>query len=88
MQGGTPSQDASGLRVVATAKHLVAYDLERSTFAGQTFIRHNFTARISMQDFVHYYAAPFRVAVTEAAVHSIMCSYHLRVISIRTGILN
>ena len=50
MQGGpsVPSQNASGLQVVATAKHLVAYDLERSTFNGTTFTRHNFTAKVSM----------------------------------------
>ena len=77
LQGGaTASKNATGLQTVATAKHLVAYDMERSTFGGQTFTRHNFTARVSMRDLISYFAVPFKEAVENSFAHSIMCSYN------------
>ena len=69
------------VRMAASPKHFVAYDTEGmgpnmrqgSTFAGPTFDRHNFTARVTAQELVEYYALPFKMAVEDGGALGMMC---------------
>ena len=44
------------------------------TFSGPTFNRHNFTANISAQELVEYYALPFKHAVVDGGAMGLMCT--------------
>ncbi len=43
------------------------------TFSGPTFNRHNFTANITAQELVEYYALPFKHAVIDGGAMGLMC---------------
>lgn len=58
-------------RIVATCKHYAGNDLE--SWHGVT--RHDFDAKISMQDLAEYYLQPFQQCAREN-VGSFMCSYN------------
>ncbi|KAI8626685.1 beta-xylosidase [Xylariaceae sp. FL1651] len=59
-------------RIIATCKHYVGYDLE----AWGNVNRHNFDAKITMQDLAEYYMQPFQQCARDSKVGSIMCSYN------------
>lgn len=59
-------------RVVATCKHFAGNDFE--DWNGAT--RHNFNAKISMQDLAEYYMMPFQQCARDSRVGSIMCAYN------------
>ncbi|KAF1959787.1 glycoside hydrolase [Byssothecium circinans] len=59
-------------KVVATCKHYAAYDLE--DWNGVT--RYEFDAKVSLQELVEYYLAPFQQCARDSKVGSIMCSYN------------
>ena len=44
------------------------------TFSGPTFNRHNFTANISAQELVEYYALPFQHAIVDGGAMGLMCT--------------
>ncbi|KAK5657239.1 hypothetical protein OQA88_3298 [Cercophora sp. LCS_1] len=69
LEGPVPQQER---RVVATCKHYAANDFE--DWNGAT--RHNFDARVSMQDLAEYYMAPFQQCARDSKVGSIMCAYN------------
>lgn len=57
------------VKLVSTAKHYSAYDLENSTDAlGVYYIRQNFTAVVTQQDLAQYYWPPFLSAVQRGQV--------------------
>lgn len=64
------------LQAAACCKHFVANSMESSTVAGQTFTRHNFSARVDDVDLVDSYLPPFEACVEEAQVSGVMCSYN------------
>ncbi|KAJ5570036.1 uncharacterized protein N7459_009466 [Penicillium hispanicum] len=69
IQGGI---DPSPLKIIATAKHLVGYDIENwnnHSRLGNDMI-------ISQQDLSEYYSPSFKTAVMDARVHSVMSSYN------------
>ncbi|KAI5866490.1 glycoside hydrolase family 3 protein [Durotheca rogersii] len=68
LQGG---EDPDVLKVVATCKHFVAYDIE--DWHGNE--RYEFDARVTPQELAEYYMPPFE-ACARANVGSIMCSYN------------
>ena len=43
------------------------------TYSGPTFNRHNFTANITAQELVEYYALPFKHAVIDGGAMGLMC---------------
>jgi len=59
-------------RVVATCKHYAGNDFE--DWGGHT--RHDFNAKISMQDLAEYYMMPFQQCARDSKVGSIMCAYN------------
>jgi xylan 1,4-beta-xylosidase len=59
-------------RVVATCKHYAGNDFE--DWNGAT--RHNFNAKITMQDLAEYYLMPFQQCARDSKVGSIMCAYN------------
>ncbi|KAK3367580.1 glycoside hydrolase superfamily [Podospora didyma] len=59
-------------RVVATCKHYAANDFE--DWNGAT--RHNFNAKVSLQDLAEYYLMPFQQCARDSRVGSIMCAYN------------
>jgi xylan 1,4-beta-xylosidase len=59
-------------RVVATCKHFAGNDFE--DWNGAT--RHNFNAKITMQDLAEYYMMPFQQCARDSRVGSIMCAYN------------
>ncbi|KAK4193235.1 family 3 putative glycoside hydrolase [Podospora australis] len=59
-------------KVVATCKHLAAYDLER----WQGMVRYRFDAIVSSQDLSEYYLPPFQQCARDSKVGSFMCSYN------------
>ncbi|KAK2803353.1 hypothetical protein FQN50_007012 [Emmonsiellopsis sp. PD_5] len=59
-------------RVVATCKHYAGNDFEN--WGGST--RHDFNAKISLQDMAEYYLLPFQQCARDSKVGSIMCSYN------------
>lgn len=64
--------DQDTLKVVATCKHFVAYDMEN--WHGND--RYGFDAQVSMQDLSEYYMQPFQQCARDSKVSSIMCSYN------------
>ncbi|KAK4463728.1 glycoside hydrolase superfamily [Cladorrhinum samala] len=58
--------------VVATCKHYAANDFE--DWNGST--RHDFNAKISLQDLAEYYLMPFQQCARDSKVGSIMCAYN------------
>lgn len=69
LQGGI---DPQILKVVATCKHFVAYDLE----SWHGTLRYEFDARVSSQELSEYYMQPFKTCTRDAKVSSVMCSYN------------
>ncbi|KAL0471496.1 glycoside hydrolase superfamily [Neurospora intermedia] len=59
-------------RVVATCKHYAANDFE--DWNGST--RHDFDAKVTLQDLAEYYLSPFQQCARDSKVGSIMCSYN------------
>lgn len=59
-------------RIVATCKHYAGNDLEK----WQNVDRHNFDAKISLQDLAEYYMQPFQTCARDSKVGSFMCSYN------------
>ncbi|KAK4165921.1 glycoside hydrolase superfamily [Cladorrhinum sp. PSN259] len=58
--------------VVATCKHYAANDFE--DWNGST--RHDFDAKVSLQDLAEYYLMPFQQCARDSKVGSIMCAYN------------
>lgn len=69
LQGGV---DPDPLKVIATCKHYVGYDLE----LWRDISRLEFDAVISNQDLVEYYILPFQTCIRDAKAASAMCSYN------------
>lgn len=69
LQGG---KDPQVLKVAATCKHFVAYDLE----SWHGVLRYEFDAQVSTQDLSEYYMQPFQTCARDAKVASVMCSYN------------
>jgi len=69
LQGG---KDPDILKVAATCKHFVAYDLE----SWHGVLRYEFDAQVTTQDLSEYYMQPFQTCARDAGVASIMCSYN------------
>ncbi|KEZ41623.1 putative exo-1,4-beta-xylosidase xlnD [Scedosporium apiospermum] len=59
-------------RIVATCKHFAANDFEDWNGAN----RHNFNAKITLQDLAEYYMMPFQQCARDSKVGSIMCAYN------------
>ena len=84
LQGRDDPEGGGFLRMVASPKHFVGYDMEGmgpgqstgNTFAGPAFNRHNFSNKMSAQELVEYYARPFELAVKQGGALGIMCSYN------------
>ncbi|KAL2825846.1 Exo-1,4-beta-xylosidase bxlB [Aspergillus cavernicola] len=68
----SPGDDLENPKVLATCKHLSAYDLEE--WGGIS--RFEFDAHVSMQDLVEYYLPPFKTCAMDAHVGAFMCSYN------------
>ncbi|KAI2629528.1 glycoside hydrolase family 3 protein [Hypoxylon sp. NC1633] len=68
LQGG---EDPDVLKVIATCKHFVAYDIE--DWLGNE--RYEFDAQVTPQELAEYYMPPFE-ACARANVGSVMCSYN------------
>jgi xylan 1,4-beta-xylosidase len=64
--------DQETLKIVATCKHFVAYDIEN--WHGND--RYGYDAQVSMQDLSEYYMQPFQQCARDSNVSSIMCSYN------------
>ncbi|KAJ7624544.1 beta-xylosidase [Roridomyces roridus] len=69
LQGGI---DPPQLKIAATCKHLVGYDLENPPGTN----RFVFNAVISQQDLASYYTQPFQSCVRDAQARSVMCSFN------------
>jgi beta-D-xylosidase 4 len=72
IQGMQIGEDPRYYLIVANAKHYAAYDLEN--WGGVD--RYHYNAVVTLQDLVGYYLPPFAVAIRDAQVGSIMCSYN------------
>jgi len=59
-------------RIIATCKHYAGNDLE--SWGGVT--RHDFDAKITLQDLAEYYLQPFQQCARDSKVGSFMCSYN------------
>jgi beta-D-xylosidase 4 len=59
-------------RIVATCKHYAGNDLEH----WGSVDRHNFDAKITLQDLAEYYLQPFQQCARDSKVGSFMCSYN------------
>ncbi|KAK2785047.1 hypothetical protein FQN52_008769 [Onygenales sp. PD_12] len=59
-------------RIVATCKHYAGNDFE--SWGGST--RHDFDAKITLQDLAEYYLLPFQQCTRDSKVGSIMCAYN------------
>ncbi len=70
--GGLQGDDPQNPKVVATCKHLAAYDLE--DWGGVS--RFEFDAQVTAVDLVEYYLPPFRTCAVDAKVGAFMCSYN------------
>ncbi|KAI1390476.1 glycoside hydrolase family 3 protein [Hypoxylon trugodes] len=68
---GLEGNDEKIRKVIATCKHLAAYDLE----AWGDVDRYNFSAIVGLQDLSEYYLPPFQECA-RSNVGSIMCSYN------------
>jgi xylan 1,4-beta-xylosidase len=71
-RGMQEGEDSRFIKLVSTAKHFSAYDLEN--WGGNN--RFSFTANVSLQDLVQYFWVPFEAATRSGRVNSIMCSYN------------
>ncbi|KAK6849695.1 hypothetical protein PG995_013528 [Apiospora arundinis] len=69
---GLQGNDPDHLKVVATCKHFVGYDIEN--WNGNE--RYGFDAIINPQELSEYYMQPFQACARDAKVASIMCSYN------------
>ncbi|KAM7197555.1 putative exo-1,4-beta-xylosidase bxlB [Rhypophila sp. PSN 637] len=69
LEGPVPEKER---QVVATCKHYAGNDFE--DWNGAT--RHNFNAKISLQDLAEYYMMPFQQCARDSKVGSIMCAYN------------
>ncbi|KAI0127003.1 beta-glucosidase [Xylariales sp. AK1849] len=69
---GLQGSDPDYLKVVATCKHFVGYDIEN--WLGNE--RYEFDAIINPQELSEYYMQPFKACARDAKVASIMCSYN------------
>ncbi|KAL4902104.1 Exo-1,4-beta-xylosidase bxlB, partial [Aspergillus multicolor] len=69
---GLQGDDSANPKVVATCKHLAAYDLEE--WGGIS--RFEFDARVSPADLIEYYLPPFKTCAVDANVGAFMCSYN------------
>lgn len=76
LQGKDDPNGKGFLRLVASPKHFVGYDLEGSTFGGMSWNRHNFTNKMSAQELIEYYSLPFKYAVEDGGAMAMMCSYN------------
>ncbi|KAL5042387.1 Exo-1,4-beta-xylosidase bxlB [Aspergillus fruticulosus] len=70
--GGLQGDDPKNPKVVATCKHLAAYDLEE--WGGIS--RFEFDAKVSTVDLLEYYLPPFKTCAVDANVGAFMCSYN------------
>ncbi|KAL4999871.1 Exo-1,4-beta-xylosidase bxlB [Aspergillus recurvatus] len=70
--GGLQGDDPNNPKVVATCKHLAAYDLEE--WGGTS--RFEFDAKVSNVDLLEYYLPPFKTCAVDANVGAFMCSYN------------
>ncbi|KAL4768431.1 Exo-1,4-beta-xylosidase bxlB [Aspergillus nidulans var. acristatus] len=70
--GGLQGDDPEKPKVVATCKHLAAYDLEG--WGGIS--RFEFDAKVSTVDLLEYYLPPFKTCAIDASVGAFMCSYN------------
>src|SRR4051794_36872819 len=59
-------------RIIATCKHYAGNDLEK----WGNVDRHNFDAKITLQDLAEYYMQPFQQCARDSKVGSFMCSYN------------
>lgn len=59
-------------KLIATCKHFAAYDLEN----WNNTARHEFDAKVSLQDLVEYYLPPFRECARDSKVGAFMCAYN------------
>ncbi|PVH67779.1 glycoside hydrolase family 3 protein [Cadophora sp. DSE1049] len=59
-------------RIIATCKHYAANDLE----SWGNVTRHDFDAKITVQDLAEYYLQPFQQCARDSKVGSFMCSYN------------
>jgi beta-D-xylosidase 4 len=64
--------DERYLKVAADCKHFAAYDLEHWNGSDRV----QFDARVTDQDLIETYLAPFETCIRDAKVASIMCSYN------------
>ena len=74
---GMQTKDAAGygyMQGVASPKHFVGYDLEHSTFGGESWMRHNFSVNTSAQEMVEYFLLPFEYAIAEGDAGGMMVS--------------
>ncbi|KAL4874572.1 glycoside hydrolase superfamily [Aspergillus karnatakaensis] len=69
---GLQGDDPQNPKVLATCKHLSAYDLEE--WGGVS--RFEFDAIVSPEDLVEYYLPPFKTCAMDAHVGAFMCSYN------------
>lgn len=84
LQGKGDPEGHGFLRLVASPKHFLGYDMEGmgpgqptgNTYGGPAFMRHNFTNRMSAQELVEYFAQPFRHVVVDGGALGMMCSYN------------
>jgi len=60
------------LKIVATCKHFVGYDMENFG----SYERYGFNAIISPQELNEYFMQPFQACARDARVASVMCSYN------------
>jgi beta-D-xylosidase 4 len=70
VRGLQEGEDNRYLKVAATCKHFIAYDLE--SWNGTT--RWDFNAKVSDQDFVETYLPPFETCIRDAHVAGLMSS--------------
>ncbi|KAL4972278.1 Exo-1,4-beta-xylosidase bxlB [Aspergillus desertorum] len=70
--GGLQGDDPNNPKVVATCKHLAAYDLEERGGIS----RFEFNAKVSVVDLLEYYLPPFKSCAVNANVGAFMCSYN------------
>ncbi|KAI6376688.1 hypothetical protein MCOR32_004988 [Pyricularia oryzae] len=69
LDGPVPNEQR---RIISTCKHYAGNDFE--DWNGTT--RHDFNAKITMQDLAEYYLKPFQQCARDSKVGSIMCAYN------------
>ncbi|KAJ8604330.1 hypothetical protein CTAYLR_002499 [Chrysophaeum taylorii] len=68
--------DGAHLQASACCKHFAANSMDKSTVAGVTYTRHNFSATIDDRDLLDSYLKPFETCVRVGQVSGLMCSYN------------